>query len=139
MPSGSVVRSLPCRNRNLHTRAADGEQTCRLLPVAACLRVLAGACLSIPIHPWSRTRTSSLEPITCEYYLFQLDYMYINMNVCLCMYAQANNHTHCAHGRIRPPYRDSCINPAHIHGYDQWGSYSLQFGQRCEDAFRQRY
>ena len=45
---------------------------------------------------------------------------------------------HCAHGRIRLPYRDSCINPTHIHRYDRWARYLLQFGQGREDAFRQR-
>jgi len=59
MPSGSTVRLLYNISCALHTRAADGEHTCRLLPVAACLRVLAGACLSIPIQPRSRTRTTS--------------------------------------------------------------------------------
>ena len=59
MPSGSAVRSLSCRYRYLHTRAAGGEPKCLLLPVPACLRVLAGACLSIPIHPRSCTRTTS--------------------------------------------------------------------------------
>ena len=44
---------------------------------------------------------------------------------------------HCAHGRIRPPYRDTCINPAYIHGYDRWARHLLQFGQGREDAFRQ--
>jgi len=94
MPAGSPVWKLPLRDRNLHTRAADGEHTCRLLPVAACLRVLAGACLSIPIHPRSRTRTSSLPPITCEYYLFQLVYMYMSTNACLCVYETTHAHTH---------------------------------------------
>ena len=57
MPSGSAVRSLPPRFSLLHTRAAGGEHKCLLLPVPACLRVLAGACLLIPIHPRSRTHT----------------------------------------------------------------------------------
>jgi len=79
MPSGSVVRSLSLRLSSLHTRAADGEHTCQLLPVAACLRVLAGACLSIPIHP-----------ITCEYYLFEFG-LYVHKYVCLC--TQTHTHT----------------------------------------------
>jgi len=60
MPSGSAVRSLRVRSRCLHTQAAGGEHKCLLLPVPACLRVLAGACLSIPIHPSSRTHTPSI-------------------------------------------------------------------------------
>ena len=60
MPSGSAVRSLSLRDSTLHTRAAGGEHKCLLLPVPACLRVLAGACLSIPIHPRSHTHTPSI-------------------------------------------------------------------------------
>jgi len=68
MPSGNAVRSLSNRYSSLHTRAAGGEHKCLLLPVPACLRVLAGACLSIPIHPSSRTHTLESQSITntCE-------------------------------------------------------------------------
>ena len=45
---------------------------------------------------------------------------------------------HCAHGRIRPPYRKSCINPAHRSGYGLWARYLPQFGQGREDALQQR-
>jgi len=60
MPSGSAARSLLYRYSALHTRAACGEHKCLLLPVPACLRVLASACLSIPVHPPSRTHTPSI-------------------------------------------------------------------------------
>ena len=60
MPFGSAFRSLSVRRSTLHTRAAGGKHKCLLLPVPACLRVLAGACLSIPIHPPSHTHTPSI-------------------------------------------------------------------------------
>ena len=71
MPSGSTVRSLYNISSALHTRAADGEHTCRLPPVPACTVGVQGcisvctcvfvcACLRVSTH----TRTHTYE---CKY------------------------------------------------------------------------
>ena len=85
MPSGSAIRSLLPSSSTLHTRAACDEHKCLLLPVPACLRVLAGACLLIPIHPPSRAQSTSITNHTWIIHIKIGLYVKKNVTVCACV------------------------------------------------------
>jgi len=102
MTCGSIVRLLSYRYSPLHTRAAGGEHKCLLLPVPACLRVLAGACLH-KTHPYTLmyTHTFNHQLDMNNTYSNQIIHT-LNMYVCvyvnflfLCISrAHAHTHTH---------------------------------------------
>jgi len=103
IPCGSAVRLLSLSNRYLHIRAAVSKHKCLLLPLPACLRVLAGACLSIPIHPYplthaTLTTTHMRIPYSKLAYMYisttKLAYMYISTTECVCTCMQTHTQTH---------------------------------------------
>jgi len=93
MPSGSTARSLSCRARYLHTRAACGDHKCLLLPVPACLRAFTSTCLSIPILPPSRAHATS---ITSYMWIIHIQigvYIHDYVTVCVCVCVRTSKHT----------------------------------------------